>query len=507
MSGASGGRAQSSPIGVVLILGLTLTAAVGIVVVGGDAIQGTQSRSEVGQAEQAMTQFDARAAQVALGDSVSQTVSLGGQGGSYTVAEDVGRVKLLHEDWYGTDCDGCEDYASFSNTTDDGNTTILYDRTLGALVYESGDATVAYQGGGVWRKPDDGTARPVSSPEFHYRDATLTFPLVRLDGSGGAGGQVKANVQRVETAEDVYPNQSETYPDGETKLVNPVDQGNMTVEVTSDYCEGWRTYFEERTEGNVSECDGDTVTADIVALGLQGEFPVTGGNELNVRGMNDGHSLHTFDVSLTTQKEEASDFNNVRWRLYGEDDQGRQLEFFITVGGLGNPDCNDFPEPVRVVVYYSPDGGEHYHSWVNDDSHGTGDYTIECQGDAAVLDVDFLDPDVEFEYTDYDGLSGNKNLQFDDDAENFNSTVSFGEHPGEDFEDGSITYPTDENQDNVTLLSNHYYALLGDVTMKTSEDNAAGLDDGSSGTIEYEGSGNVVTYLHVTENRIKIELA
>lgn len=112
--------------------------------VGGDAIQGTQSRSEVEHAEQAMTQFDALAAQVALGDSVSRTVSLGGQGGIYTVEGDVGRVKLLHEDWKGTDCDGCEDYASFSNMTDDGNTTILYDRTFGALVYESRDAMVAY---------------------------------------------------------------------------------------------------------------------------------------------------------------------------------------------------------------------------------------------------------------------------------------------------------------------------------------------------------------------------
>jgi len=179
----------------------------------------------------------------------------------------------------------------------------------------------------------------------------------------------------------------------------------------------------------------------------------------------------------------------------------------VTVGGLGNPDCSDFPEPVRVVVYYSPDGGDHYHSWVNDGSHGVGDYTIECQSGEAVLTVDFLDSDKKFEYKNFEDLSGNKDLHFRDDADSFNSTVSFGEHPGEDFEDGGITYPTDDTNENVTLLSNHYFALHGDGDMTTDEDNAAGFSDDSVGTIEYEGNGNVVTYLHVTENRVEVELS
>lgn len=70
----------------------------------------------------------------------------------------------------------------------------------------------------------------MSAPEFHYRDARLTFPLVRVEASAGAGGQVQANVQRVETAKDIYPNRSETYPDGDQKLVDPVQQGNMSIE-------------------------------------------------------------------------------------------------------------------------------------------------------------------------------------------------------------------------------------------------------------------------------------
>ena len=164
-------RGQSSTVGVILILGLTLTGAATLVTVGGDAIQGTQSQSEIGQAEEAMTQFDSRAAQVALGDSESQNIPLGGHGGQYQVEADAGRVRIIHENWNGTDCDGCDSYAAYDNTTDNGNTTILYNETLGALTFDAGDTTIAYQGGGVWRGDTDGGSTVVSSPEFHYRDA------------------------------------------------------------------------------------------------------------------------------------------------------------------------------------------------------------------------------------------------------------------------------------------------------------------------------------------------
>ena len=503
------GRGQSSPIGIVLLLGLIIAGATSIAVFGGTVLQDSQDRSEVGQAEQAMTQFDARAAQVALGDSDSQTVQLGGSSGTYSVREDVGRVRLLHGDWNGSTCADCEaDYGGFDNTSSDGNTTVLYNETLGAIVYESGDTELAYQGGGVWRKSARGGARAVSTPEFHYRDATLTFPLVRVQGSGSTSGDTTARVTRVETASDIYANPPETYPDGETKLLNPVENGNMSVEITSEYCEGWRSYFIERTDGDVSECNDGTVTADIVALGTQGEFRATKGEQIEVRGMNDGHALSSFEFEFRLPEDQASDFNNIQWRMYGEDSEGRQLEFYITASGIGSNDCpGDFPEPVRAVVYYSPDDGANYQSWVNDGSHGVGDYEIECQGGDAVLNVDFLDSDIEFEYTDYKGLSGNKKPHFDGEAENFETSTSFGAHAPEDFEDGSITYPDDDPDENATLITNHYFAEQGATTMKIDEANNAGFSGKTTGTIEYEGSGEVVTYLHVTENRVEVELS
>ncbi len=73
---------------------------------------------------------------------------------------------------------------SYQNTTS-GNRMTVFNESMGEVAYHGSDETrLAYQGGGVWRANGDGTSVMVSPPEFHYRDATLTLPLVTVSGSG-----------------------------------------------------------------------------------------------------------------------------------------------------------------------------------------------------------------------------------------------------------------------------------------------------------------------------------
>ena len=183
-------RAQTSVIGIVLIIGLTLAAASAVVIFGSGAIDDGRQQSRIGQAEQAMTQFDSRTAQVALGDSDVQTIRMGQGQGTYRVNESAGRIKLYHEDWDG------------SNTSSDEH---IYEADLGAVLYESGDTTIAYQGGGVWRRDDDGGATMVSPPELHNRKATLTLPVVRVRGSGSASGNAQASVRSETRGSPIFP--------------------------------------------------------------------------------------------------------------------------------------------------------------------------------------------------------------------------------------------------------------------------------------------------------------
>ena len=264
-------RAVTSPIGISLILVLTLTAAVGIVVFGAAAFEDTQRETRISGAEQALTQFDSRTSQVALGVSDSKRVELGR--GNYRVDESAGSVNITHVDW---DNDGS-------------NKTILETTDLGAVTYEADGTTIAYQGGGVWRKDADGDALMVSPPEFHYRDRTLTYPIVTVAGGSARSGEARARVSNGSTT-PVYPS-DQTY-DGTTPFENPTASGSILVEIESTYCEGWESFFESRSEGVVHQpCDeGDdrTVIIDLSVpfeetfaspLSYSEDFQCDGGNK------------------------------------------------------------------------------------------------------------------------------------------------------------------------------------------------------------------------------------
>ncbi|WP_336136842.1 DUF7289 family protein [Natronomonas amylolytica] len=479
-------RGQTSPLSVLLIVSLTITAAVVIVVFGGAALESTQDQSRTGQAEQAMTQFDSRAAQVALGDSPSQNVRIGQRNGNYHVDEDTGGIKIYHENYT------------------DGNTEYIYGGdsdwvSLGAVTYEGGNAEIAYQGGGVWRKDADGGVTMVSPPEFHYREATLTFPLIRVNGTDSAGGSTTARVTRLETATNIYPQPGLHY-DGNTsrrEYLNPVQDGNMTVEIKSEYCEAWRSYLTERTEGEVSECDSDdTVKAQLVTLGTQGEFSVMRGSTLRIRGQEGDEPLT--DFNLTFESDSSSGFNNFEWKMANDDSAEKQFEIYIEATEGDGPDT-----PVHMHLYYSDDGGDTYHSWTLHSSNSDA-FRIEDSKEDATLTVNLLNGSKQMVYEDF----GTHDL-----AEGGNNGAGpVFESGGGDFDESDTVNGTTYNASETASLQKvmqHYFAAAEDLdlTIDERQQGNAGLDpDGSSGTIMYNGGGRVVTYLHITENRIRIEL-
>lgn len=476
-------RSVSSPVGIILIIGLTLVGAVGIAVFGSVALQGAQDDSRIGQAEQSMVQFDSRAAQVALGDSQTQRVSLGStSGGTYRVDEDAGQIRLYHEDWDGDD------------TPDEDNPEYISDwQNLGALVYEVGDKEIAYQGGGVWRKDDGGSSQMVSPPEFHYRQATLTLPIIRVSGSGSAAGNVNARTSQIQTGQEIFPDQDGNYPNGEPYR-NPVDDGNMTVEIQSEYCEAWRQYLEERTDGEVTPCDeDDVVSANLITLGGQGPFDIVKGSTLTVRGQEEDDPLDEFELRFESGSE--SGFNNFGWTLSNDESDEKQFEIYLEGdGGTGDGD------PVHMHLYYSEDGGDNYHSWVieRDDTNDDA-FRVEGDGEDAVLVVDLLDASRNIEYKDFteeDLAGGNAGPEFEGEGD-------FGDG---DIDLGGLVLSDEQPLDEVV---DHYFGLAGDLdlTIDERQQGNAGLDEGGSGgVIQYAGDGRVVTFLHVTENEVEVEL-
>lgn len=231
-------RAQSEVVGVVLVLGMVLAGATTVVVFGASAFADSQEGLATQRAEKAMTQFDSKAALVALGNTDVQRVSFAQRGGEqYGVTNGTGWMNV-----------------SVQNTTD--GTWENVTQRMGSVTYDNGDDHIAYQGGGVWRSTGPGSVM-VSPPEFHYRNGTLTLPIVNVTGDRSLDGG--AGVTHVDTRSE--------FPDRNVaSRQNPMDEHRIWVQVQSDYYEAWGRYFSDRTDGVVEyDHDDRTVTLELVS--------------------------------------------------------------------------------------------------------------------------------------------------------------------------------------------------------------------------------------------------
>jgi len=75
-AGPADGRGQSNVLGYLLLIAIIVAGTSLVVVFGADALQQTNSQSELKRAEQTMTLFDSRAAMVALGTSDVQSLNV-----------------------------------------------------------------------------------------------------------------------------------------------------------------------------------------------------------------------------------------------------------------------------------------------------------------------------------------------------------------------------------------------------------------------------------------------
>ena len=237
-------RAQSSVIGVVLVVAITVIGVTGVLVFGTGALEDARSQSEVDAAEHAMTQLDSRFSLVALGAAKYQGSSVPLRSGSdMRVDGDAGWINV-----------------SVVNRTTGALEDEILNESLGAVIYENDGTTIAYQGGGVWKRTSGGSVM-VSPPEFHYRtrsgeDPTLTLPIVVVRGEGSVGED--ATVKKDATIAE-YP------VPGDPTRTNPLEEGEINVTVHSAYYRAWGSFFEERTGGTVSyDHDEEEVTITLV---------------------------------------------------------------------------------------------------------------------------------------------------------------------------------------------------------------------------------------------------
>ncbi|UVE49347.1 hypothetical protein KU306_10470 [Haloferax larsenii] len=481
---------QTSPLAVVILLGITVLGTTAVVTLGATALDETKQASNTARAEHSMTLFDSKMAITALGDSRSQSVELGGSNdGQYVVRDDTTRLIVTHKDY--------DDFGSEQE---------IYNETLGSIEYREGDVTIAYEGGGVWRTEDNGTSM-VSPPEFHYRGATLTFPLIQLTGSGGSGRNAVADITERKQADPVYPNSSVSYANTSGTYSNPVRNGTVEVTVVSPHYKGWAQFFDDRTEGNMSiDHTNESVSVELETLGLVGDFQMPNeGNSINVRGMAGDHNVSEYTLNLTAKPH----FQNMHWSMY-HDGPDEDIEFHIYSDGK----CKNnggFNGEIDISIYYSNQSGT-YQGWQksNIDPTTNPDVSVDCSTDPGTLNIDLTSPNIDLEYGDITMTGSDNKWYFGPEIKSSStpSSVTFDQHPS----DGPTTYTAGDKQ-TLNHLTNHYLSLISPRFELTVTDGPGGserIDEGaSSGSLVYDQAegGRFITFLHVTENRVEVDVS
>ncbi|MEF8838025.1 MAG: hypothetical protein V5A18_00805 [Haloarculaceae archaeon] len=485
-------RGVSNALGFILLLAIVIGGTASVAILGASALSDTQQNSELERAELSMTLFDSRAAMVAIGSSDSQRIQFGQDSGHFETRPGESRLVIQHTNYTA------------------GKTTELFNKSLGSFVYENGGTDIAYQGGGVWRLDPEGDAQMLSPPEFHFRDATLTLPIIRLGGEDSAGNPRAAGVSATRDARHVFPNETASYPGISRSYLNPLRNGTVTVQVQSDYYTAWADYFRQRTAGEVKVFDGNqTVHVTLISVkGSLGRFDMPAENQgIEVDGMGGGHPVTDFQLNLS---EGLTGGGENHWAMYSTDGFN-QFEVHV------EPDYGSCE--ARVSVFYANASTGEHQEWQTDWLTSASD-ALSCTGSYLHLELSHDDPDIEYE--DIDGVTGSGTkfcfgTTINDNSPDDPGTV--GQHP---VDPGNISTG---HVKPLNFTINHYLSRLGanyELIVKDAQGNfcpsgagppgGGGSDtvdeDASYGVLRFPGAAGpeYITYLHVTENRIDVSL-
>ncbi|MDZ7687353.1 MAG: archaellin/type IV pilin N-terminal domain-containing protein [Halobacteriales archaeon] len=347
-------RAQSEVIGIVLLLGITLTSIGVIFLLAQPILTDATDTATIDRVENEMRALDSRLTAASIGTAENESLTFNFEDGQ------------LRSD---------------SNTTTltvklDGNT--LYDKNVGKIEYTKSSESIAYEAGGLWRRDalNDGSFM-VKSPDFDFDGETLTLPVYNVTTDVGYSGSQTLSVR----AGDV----TREFPDTEENPVN----GNVNVTVQSDYYAAWSRYFEDEFNATVSVDDSaNEVEAELLALRTPNEIDTAGvsrkeyerpSNDPFDGDIVDGVSLPSVDSTVERYVEYA-ETNPVTSQSNGP----------VTYLSECNNTCTD----ADSVVYSNGDytmssttngGIEEFD--VTDNSNG-GNITVVVDGDLTVEDMD-----------------------------------------------------------------------------------------------------------------------
>lgn len=475
--------AESSVVGIIIILMLTTFSIGAILLYGIPTINDMQDMAKTQKAEQAFTVFDSRTSKVALGESPIQTTSLSLMDGTLEVNGDSTShnnseitIVLANIDaaWYDSFSQKRYSWGAWEGFETQVNFT-MFNAPMGCIIYSKDDRIVGYEGGGVWSKYPTGKAVVISPPEFNYNGETLTLPIMCINGNASVSGDTDVGIT-------MSSNNMPTvlYPDPITdnRMINPVKSDKVLIYIKSDFYNAWADYANTLayTSSTVDEANS-TAVVELEVIPPMGKSALT--QNFKVGALNSSRSApmynFSFDIGarapqgLNPSNYEISATSGTKTLTYSLQKKAgaNKLELTVTYQDIAATSC---PEEWVCEPNYFP-------------------VTGSKQDQQAI--VDLLDKNFIMRYNTANDFSWN-----DTSAISLPSNVDFN----------TADYTSLYN------ITQHYMKLITmDGSVKFNLNSPGSSDpvdyDESSLTLYYEGMPGAITYLHVTRNDLSASLS
>ncbi|SER78908.1 DUF7289 family protein [Natrinema salaciae] len=391
-------RGVSPVLGLILLIGVVAAASVSLLVVGDEMMDSGQQEIEEQRVQQSFVELSKTISSARTSTDAPKSTTLD--------AGERGAIAREATGSYNITVENASEIESVGNGT------------IGTIEYTSEDGTtVAYEAGAVFRETGTKT-QVVSQPPFNYdhETNTLTLPVATMtDGKDLSSGDLLV-----------------THETATENAVTHVQNYRVYVEIESEYCRGWETYFEEQagyssieegcfegTDGSVTVRLGydelDNAFSDGVSL-PNGEDSITGKDQHNpfddvaanefqsldgtIQAILDDTDSAEFDKVEDVQADPTEELDDGKY--YTDGIENEQLSFDLSDGDAmlvvnGSIDTHDNDDGITVSdcgddntlrVYVTGDINMDNGGTIGPDCGGNGDETtIQVYGSS---DTDVL---------------------------------------------------------------------------------------------------------------------
>ncbi|WP_340820195.1 hypothetical protein [Methanolobus sp. WCC4] len=496
--------AVSSVIGISIILVISLLSIGLMILYTAPLISDTQDMAKSQKVEQAFTVLDSRTSKASLGESPLQTTTLTLMGENVEVYGDSNsyndsRIKIIflysNSSWY----DNFYQNHTYWNAWESYESTYSdfagLEASMGSVRYYLDDREIAYEGGGVWSKYEDGGTIMTSPPEFHYNGETMTLPIVKVSGNDTISGSSDVNIEvrSSNTPVILYPNTSLN-----ANFTNPISANKILIYIQSDFYDGWADYAETLTS-TTATLDHDNKTAIIemdaepkmgTVNPLPTYFEIPALNHTNPEPFDnfsffyyvegDSSDLIASDTILTATS------NTGKSLVYSFSKKDSDEVMLDAANSLGTSHALTYTDTSIGVteIWETSSGSGFLVNSIGSGNSAVANTTIDLVSDSYMMYYDTSDN--EYSWGPVGSNSTTPDLIITDDASNANRTQSLHN------------------------ITQHYMRLLAqDGTIEcTWEQKSNGKieTDLSSYTAIYDANGAILTYLHITSNELEIAL-